>query len=102
MMRFSHLVVSQYFFQPKFTPSFFFLHRSLVRTTAQNTSNTPCNIRRISDPNIIFQPNEQFCVAFHTQASYISFQAWLSQQYTGCQHILTIIEPAAFAMNITV
>ncbi|CAF1414391.1 unnamed protein product, partial [Rotaria sordida] len=70
-----------------------------VRTAVQNRINAPINIRRIADPNYIFQPGEEFNVVFHTQDSYICFQAWLSRTYPGYQHVLTIIEPAAFAMD---
>ena len=93
-------MVSRYFFEQ--TYSFVFSLLLLVRTATQNRSNAPCHIRRIADPNHIFQPGEEFNVVFHTQGSYICFQAWLSRTYSGYEHVLTIIEPAAFAMNIIV
>ncbi|CAF1576075.1 unnamed protein product, partial [Rotaria sordida] len=71
-----------------------------VRTAVQNQINAPINIRRITDPNYIFQPGEEFNAVFHIQDSYICFQAWLSRTYPGYQHVLTIIEPAAFAMDV--
>jgi len=102
MTRLWHTAVSQYFFRPKFTPSFCFLHLPLVRTAAQNRSNTPCYIRRTADPNLIFQLNEEFSIVFQNQASCMSFEAWLSREYSGFEHVLTIIEPASCAMNIIV
>ncbi|CAF4494784.1 unnamed protein product [Rotaria sp. Silwood2] len=77
-------------------------NKNNVRTAIENRLNTPCTVRQIADPNYIFQPGEEFNVVFHTQGSYMWFQAWLSRAYSGCQHVLTIIEPAAFAMNIIV
>jgi hypothetical protein len=74
----------------------------LVRTAAEIRSNAPYHIRRIADPNYIFQPGEEFSVVFNIQSSYMSFQAWLSRTYTGYQHVLTIVEPTAFAMNVIV
>ncbi len=68
-----HTAVSQYFFRQKFTPSFCFLHLPLVRTAAQNRSNTPCYIRRTADPNLIFQQNEEFSIVFQNQALCMSF-----------------------------
>ncbi len=86
-------------FSSKLIPSFF---SPLVRTAAQIRSNAPYHIRRIADANYIFGPGEEFSVVFNTQGSYISFQAWLSQTYTGYQHVLTIVEPTTFAMNVIV
>ncbi|CAF3563480.1 unnamed protein product [Rotaria sp. Silwood1] len=73
-----------------------------VRTAIQSRLNTRFTIRRIADPNYIFQPGEEFNVVFHTQGSFMRFHAWLSRTYSNRGHVLTIIEPADFAMNIIV
>jgi hypothetical protein len=87
-------------FSSKLILSFFF--SPLVRTAAQIRSNAPYHIRRIADANYIFGPGEEFSVVFNTQGSYMSFQVWLSRTYTGYQHVLTIVEPTTFTMNVIV
>jgi hypothetical protein len=110
-------VVSRYVFE--LIPSFFSLS-PLVRTAVQIRSNAPYHIRQIADQNYIFQPGEEFSIVFNTQGSqmpmaklpnrirqsnlstWVSFHAWLSRTYTGYQHVLTIVKPTAFAMNVIV
>jgi hypothetical protein len=49
----------------------FFSLSPLVRTVVQIRSNAPYHIRRIADPNYIFQPGEEFSIVFNTQGSHM-------------------------------
>ena len=68
----------------------------------QARSTTPLNVRTITDPRFVYGSNEDFSRAFECQAAVMSFHAWLGRTFNGSHHVLTLLEPLAYALDIIV
>ena len=72
----------------------------VVQIAVETLSNSVCYVRKLFDSAFIYQPTEQFSISFAYEGAFVRFMVWLKRLFLGSGHVLTVVAPAAYAMNI--